>query len=386
MSTTSPTKPKAPSKPRSRWAIVPVIWVGMNFGGWWRLLRKNRFRVPVTRWHTVAAVTFWTLINSLYARWQWVTHGWRLRRTRIEQDPIFVIGHWRTGTTLLHELISLDERHIYPTTYECLVPNHFVRSEWIVARILDLITPRKRNMDNMKLGMGRPQEEEFALANMGLPSPYLTGAFPEEPPQDPEYLTLEGVPPVDLERWKQCYLRFLRDVAHHRGAQKRLVLKNPPNTARISTLLELFPRAKFVHIVRNPYTVFSSTVNLWRRFYDDNRVQRRHYPHLEEHVLDSFERMFTKFDRDQPNIPPGQYCEIRYERLVADPIEEMRRIYDELQLGEFDRLQPKLERYFAEQADYQTNRFTLSDEQREKIHARWGRWIDRWGYEADTGA
>jgi len=45
------------------------------------------------------------------------------------RPPLFLVGHWRSGTTLLHELLCLDARYTYPTTHACMNPHHFVLSE-----------------------------------------------------------------------------------------------------------------------------------------------------------------------------------------------------------------------------------------------------------------
>ena len=112
-------------------------------------------------------------------------------------------------------------------------------------------------MDNMEAGWDRPQEDEFALCNMGSPSPYLTIAFPNRPPQDQEYFDLEGLSPQARERWKRRLVWFLKCVTVRR--RKRIVLKSPPHTFRVKTLLELFPNARFVHIIRDPHVIFPST-------------------------------------------------------------------------------------------------------------------------------
>src|SRR5260370_40110256 len=120
----------------------------------------------------------------------------------------------------------------------------------------------------------------------GLPLPYLTIAFPNRPPQYPEFLDLEGLPPQALRRWKQTFLRFLQQITFR--DPRRLILKSPPHSCRIKVLLQLFPEARFVHIVRNPYVVFPSTVHLWKALYQKHGLQRPTFAGLDEHVFCTF--------------------------------------------------------------------------------------------------
>ena len=120
-------------------------------------------------------------------------------------------------------------------------------------------------MDNMAAGFDRPQEDEFALCMLGEPSPYLTIAFPNRGPQYGDYLDLEGLSPRALASWKRTLYQFLQKITFRNP--KRLILKSPPHTARLKVLRNLFPEAIFIHIVRDPFVVFPSTVNLWKSLY-----------------------------------------------------------------------------------------------------------------------
>ena len=161
---------------------MPHVWEGCDFFAWARLLLRNRLAVSPPQWYVAFIVTFVSLGHTLL---RWVQDAWygsRLDRVTMPHAPLFIIGHWRTGTTLLHELLILDERHTCPNTYQCLVPNHFVLSERLGKRCLRFLMPSRRPMDNMAAGWDRPQEDEFALCMLGQPSPYLTIAFPNRPP------------------------------------------------------------------------------------------------------------------------------------------------------------------------------------------------------------
>jgi omega-hydroxy-beta-dihydromenaquinone-9 sulfotransferase len=358
---------------------IPRVWDGIHISAWLRLLAKGRFRLGPMRWGMALIVSMLTVLNSALGLLQWLIYGRRIARTELCDDPIFILGHWRSGTTLLHELLVLDPRNTYPSTYSCFAPNHYLVSRRVFPPMLSVLMPSRRPMDNMAMGWDRPQEDEFALCNMGLPSPYLTIAFPNnEPTLDAEFLTMENAPAAEVSRWKRGFAWFLRCITL--ADPRRIVLKSPAHTCRIQTLLEMFPRAKFVHIVRDPYVLFPSTVNLWKRLYKDQGFQTPHYKTLEERVYETFRRMYETFERQRHLIPRGNFSEVRYEDLLADPLGQMARIYDELGLGGFDQARPGMAKYLEGQADYQRNRYELSAEARTEIARRWSAYIAKYGY------
>jgi hypothetical protein len=374
---TSPQEPTtAPATKAPEWA--PRMWNGCDFFAWLRLLARNRFRVHWSCWHIAVVVTFVSFSHTL-GRWlQEAILGRRIRRTKITQPPIFVLGHWRTGTTFLHELLVLDERFGFPNTYECLDPNHFLLSEALFTRLLKFLMPSHRPMDNMKVGFERPQEDEFALCMLGQPSPYLAIAFPNNPGQCHEYLDLESVPPGALRSWKRTLKQFLKQVTYKSG--KRLVLKSPPHTARIKVLKEMFPGALFIHIVRDPYVVYSSTVNLWRTLYRTHGLQKPTYAGLEEQVLSTFTRLYERLEEGKRLLGPDQFYELRYEDLTKDPVGAMRKVYEHFNLGGFADYLPRLQAYLASVNGYETNRYRITPEQRTLISKRWRDVIERYGY------
>src|SRR5579884_1605393 len=179
----APAPPPA-ARPRE-W--MPRLWEGCDFFAWARLLARNNFAVEPPYWYIAAVVSFVSFNHTLLRWLQRGLYGSRPYHTPLAQAPLFIVGHWRTGTTLLHELLILDERHTFPNTYQCLEPNHFLLTENLVKRYLGFLMPSRRPMDGMPAGWDRPQEDEFALCMMGQPSPYLTIAFPNHPPQCQEY-------------------------------------------------------------------------------------------------------------------------------------------------------------------------------------------------------
>lgn len=373
-------KRKKPRRRLRKYSIFsPRFWHGMVPSTWFPLLVRNRFAISPTRIPMALAISSFSFFNLLMRRLQERSFGEKANRTPIRQAPVFIVGHWRSGTTLLHELLVLDKRHNYPTTYQCFAPHHFLLTERFVTRWLGFVLPSKRPMDDMDTGWSKPQEDEFALCNLGMPSPYLAMAFPNHPRPHAEHLDVEAFPPEIRQRWKETLLWFLRRVTF--GDSRRIILKSPPHTARIKTILEVFPEAKFIHIVRNPYDIFPSTVRLWKSLNKTQGLQVSRDPNIEEYVLASLERMYEKFDEQRDLIDPENYYEVRYEDLVRDPLGNVRAIYEHLELGDFEPARAGLEHYLENTRDYRTNRHELAPELRDQITARWSRYIQQYGYD-----
>jgi hypothetical protein len=382
VTTQPPPTAEATSKPVSAPARewMPRMWQGCSLPAWLRLMMRNHCAVAPRYWYIAGIVTGVSIAHSALRLVHDAWLGGRVSRTPIRDAPLFIVGHWRTGTTLLHEMLILDERHTFPNTYQCLAPHHFLMTEKVLTRVFWWLMPSRRPMDNMEAGWDKPQEDEFALCMLGRPSPYLTIAFPNRPPQDQDAFDLERLPPRELAAWKEAFLLFLRQLTY--GDPRRLILKSPTHSCRIKTLLELFPDARFVHIVRDPYVVFPSTVNLWKSLYATHGLQTPRFAGLKEHVFSTFTHLYERLEEGRKLVPPRRFHEVRYEDLIRDPMAEMRLLYDNLELGGFERVAPRLEQYLAAHAGYKTNRYKpLPPETEAEVTRRWGEVIRRYGYE-----
>ncbi len=348
----------------------------MTLGVWLKMLIDNRFAVSWKRWHMAISITLIAVGNSIAAAIQSLIYFRGFPDDR-DSQPIFILGHWRSGTTLLHEMLIRDPRFGYPNSYECFSPAHFLVTEWCTP-LLKYLIPDKRPMDNMPAGWEHPQEDEFALCNLGAGSPYTLLAFPNSPRRGDKFLDFVDVTPADRLRWLQLFRWFVQRVAYK--TKKQLVFKSPPHTARIKELVEMYPRAKFVHIVRDPLSVYPSTTRLWRSLCGVQGLQIPTYEGLDEEVLATFCRMYDSFDRERPLIAAGNFHELRYEDLVANPGREMENVYQALELGDFESLRPHLASYLESQKSYQTNKHNLSSEMVTKLADRWGPYMRRYGY------
>jgi hypothetical protein len=360
--------------------IIFPMWTGVRLLPWLRVLARNRFRVSPARLPRAASITAASLANEVMRAIQFAIWGRGLRDARLEAEPIVILGHWRSGTTLLHELLACDPRLYAPTTAQCACPNHFVLSEQFARDWLGFLLPEQRPMDGMRMGYDRPQEDELALCNLGLPSPWWIVAFPNEPPPDPLYTDLEGVGDAERSRWLRAWTDFLRHIQfEHRG---RLVIKNPLHTYRVPLIRSVFPSADFIHIVRDPHDLVPSCLHFWRRMFDRYGLQRATCVALERQVLDSIAAMDDRITATWETIPAARRFRLRYEDLVADPIGMLESVYAHFGWPGVDEALPHWKLYLAEQEDYRRNAHDVDEGLRERIAARLADVFTRYGYPA----
>jgi hypothetical protein len=368
------------------------IWNGMDVPTLFALLAKNRLAVSpsVGRIHIVVSAVIFSFMNSALNALQHLAYGRRIADVKLA-PPLFIIGHWRSGTTFLHELLTRDPALAAPSTYECFNPGHFHLSARVFTRF-DYLIPGTRPMDDMKMSWSNPQEDEFALLNMGAPSPYQELAFPNHRKRAAPFLSLDELSPRQRTKWRETFVTFLKSVSLDRmkrngGIAPRLVLKSPPHTARVAALSEMFPDATFIHIVRNPAEVFPSSVRTWLSLFEVQGCQTPRpealpngAPSIEDYVLSTFNELYRDFAKARAAIPSERFCELRYEDLVADPLAQLARIYDHLQLGRFEDARPHFAAHLAAVRNYRPSRQPVSPDLHTEMRRRWAPFFETYGY------
>lgn len=381
-------------KPRTVRADAPVktsrtsqgvfcIWHGLSFGRWLQLLAMH----PRLSWRKsvrIASITALSAVNSVSNLAESVLFGRRIARTKIEHPPVFILGHWRSGTTLLHNLMTLDPQFTYPNLYQTLFPQNFLLTEAVVATLTSSLIPKTRPMDNVPAGWKLPQEDEVALLLMTLVSPYLLLAYNTDRSKTDPYLELSDIPPDELALWKQKFVYFLKKLTIK--ADKPIVVKSPSHTFRIPLLLELFPDAKFIYIRRDPYAVYKSSVHLRRTLFHENALAVPDESHVEDDALGWMEHCLRRYEATKHLIPPPNLHELKFEDLEADPVGEMRRVYEGLSFPGFERVEPAIRAQLPELQSYKKNTFSsLPEDVRQRVFERLRFAFDEYGYPDQLG-
>ncbi len=351
---------------------------GVSFSAWLRLLRDNQFRIDQPYWGRALAVTLMSLSNSQERRREDRLYAEKVRATRV-QPPLFILGHWRNGTTLLHELLIMDEQFAYPNVFEVANPHSCLSRAEEAAQALKDAPAQARPMDNMQVTFQSPGEDEAAMAVTSLRSPLIGWAFPRREAHYDRYYTFRGVPQAEIDEWKAACQRFYQKLTWK--YRRPLVLKSPPHTGRIRTLLELYPDARFVHIMREPYTVFRSTQNLYAKAVPYSYLQQPDLARVDDGILRRYAAMYDAYLEDLALVPAGRFCEVRFEDLERDLVGQVEHVYTRLNLPGFGQVRPKLEAYAAAKTGYQKNQHaTLPEALRTRVAAAWDRYFQTWGY------
>lgn len=309
--------------------------------------------------------------------------GWRVRRRVEAQElvapPVFIIGHWRSGTTHLHQLLSQDPQFGVVTLMQAAFPLDFLTS--VGAPLLAATIPRRRPMDAVALSIDSPWEEEMAMACFGPLSFFHAFFFPRHARRIcRESVHFDGIEPERVEAWWRDYRYFLRKVQCAQPG-RRLLLKNPANTARVAALRAQFPGAKFIHIHRHPDEVFASTLHTHRKLREVWALQRAEDAELAAMVLEACAELMRAGFEQTRGMRADELIEVRMEDLETAPLATLEAIYRQLELPGFGAAAPKFSAYLDGLAAFQKNRFDPSVENRRAVRAALPHVFERWGYQ-----
>lgn len=355
---------------------LACVWQGLNRRRWREVAKElppdPRYRL---RRLSIAAIS---RMNSLYEACESALFDARIEQTAVTHPPIFVLGHWRSGTTLLHNLLTLDPQLTFPNLYQVMFSGHFLLTETVGSALTGWMLPKTRPMDNVPAGWKHSQEDEIALLLRTGLSPYNMLHHQGVRARYERYFELTDLTVEERERWVREFQWFMKKLTYR--SNKPIVLKSPSHTYRVPLLLEMYPDARFIYITRNPYDVYNSTLHLRRMLFAENALSEPCYEGLEEDTLVTYDHCIRRYEATKGLIPRGQLHEMRFEDLETDPLGEMHRVYQTLNLSGWDGMIPRLKAQMPEHNAYRKNRFSLDPETMRRVYERWHFAFECYGY------
>ncbi len=354
------------------------VITGIRMGPFARLLRKHGFTPSLKNIFRILFI----LQNSFWASF----FAWRERRIYREKidnfpvpdDPVIIIGHWRTGSTLLHNLLALDPRFVAPSLFQVTFPEGFLVADRYFRPIMGKVL-RHRPMDKVELGFDDPQEDEFALLKLTGHSPLLKLIFPVK--NEYAILNRESYIPSrkeERQQWQRQFLDYCRRIRRDSG--KRLLLKNPMHSLRIPLLLETFPNARFIYIHRDPCMVVASSLHLWKIMAKDNQLKGRcFFPGIEE-VTDGLGLFYQVIEEELNKLDRSQYCTVTYEDLDANPVKEVRKVYQSFGLDFTPETENRIGRYREQTKHFRKNSYIFGEDEKQFVRQRLASRIEQYHY------
>lgn len=323
------------------------------------------------------------VVSFIFLPFNWlerVLYGKQIADQHISDSPLIIIGHDRSGTTHLLNLLSLDPRFAYTRPSQMVLPGCCILFDKAIDALLGLMDYR-RPFDDMEVGPGSPQDDEVPLVKLTPHCEYHKYSFPGHYQYwlDTYVFNFTTESP-GYEEWRRTYLGTLRKAAvlMHR---ERSLLKSPATMANLNVVLELFPNAKFIHIKRNPYKVIPSQIHLHTTMVRKYGLESVTDEQIVDFALYQYQGYMEGFLKDRHRIRPDHLIEIRYEDFVADRMHWLRTIYDTLALGEFAAMAGPLQEYISTIESYEPHRFVDDPALKQRIDAQLGFAVAALGYE-----
>ena len=324
-------------------------------------------------WKTFNQITAGRTIDQTYK-------GKLLATQPLEHDPVFILGHWRSGTTFMHNVFSCDKHFGYNTTYQTVFPHLMMWGQPFFKKNMSWLMPDKRPTDNMELAVDLPQEEEFALANM-MPYTYYNFWFLPKHMQEyaDKYLLFDDISDEELKVFEETFTKLIKiSLWNTHGTQ--FLSKNPPHTGRVKELVKMFPNAKFIYLMRNPYTVFESTRSFFTNTIQPLKLQDISNEQLQENILSVYAKLYHKYEADKKFIPEGNLVEVKFEDYEKNAFDLTQEIYQKLSIPGFDEARPAIEAYVNKKKGYKKNQYQYKPETVELVEKNWSFALDQWGY------
>lgn len=320
-------------------------------------------------------------------RWyEIITRDRQIKNHKLDRPPLFILGHWRSGTSFLQTLLSRDPARGFLHKYASVFPESFLSSESVIKPVVRKITDTfetKQNISKISVSWEWETPGELDIAMATLFSPYSLHwghVFPADKFDHymEKYAYFNTATEEEEKRWKET-CRYLINKASIKNRKKQLIIKSPANTGRIEQLLDLYPNAKFVYIHRNPFDVFYSNLKMWNVILDNLSFQQISRKQIIEHILRTYRKLLSSYLEQRSSIPRENLIELKYETFVEDPIVGLDRVYNTLSLGGFDDALPAFQQFLSNQ-EKKSSSYQYEPEIVSRIEKEWQFSLREWPY------
>lgn len=327
--------------------------------------------IPMRRWPRLALYVARHLSFAPLRALEGALHNRAIRQQPLAAPPVFIVGHWRSGTSFLQTLFGVDPQMTTNTVYRAVFPGTYLLTERWLKPALGLAARALRldyEIQRSRLDFDLVAEADVALCLLGSAYAYSWGhLYPERFEAWMRRLVLA---PSAAERdgWLAHQDFLLRKLSYAAGG-RRVVSKTPGDMGRVAALRAQYPEARFVYISRDPIDVFHSNLYLWDVIQRRIALQTLPRARLEEIVIGTWRELMQAHRAQWAAVPAAQRVSIDYAELRRDPIACMRGVYAALGLGPAP--EEAWRRFLADQPAYRGGRYETSPALRARLEAAW---------------
>jgi len=357
-------------------------FAGSTFRIWWDFLILNKQILTPNNWLKIIFISLQAFRNSRVEKKEAILLADSDVNSVELKDPIFILGHWRSGTSHLHNILVNDNNFNFPTLLQVTFPNTFLAIQ-DKMKSQNASHSNRRPMDNMQISIQSPGEEEVAVWSMCSISSIGNRLLQNKEDFYDKFLTFEDTTKDEFSKWRSSFIYFLKKITLN--DKRQLLLKSPEHTARIKLLLEIFPNAKFINIRRNPLDVFQSTKHLYDKVIKPSYFHKVSNNHLVDRILLVYKKMYESYFQDIHLISEGNFVDISYENLVAQPMLTVEKIYGDLDLVLLKSTKDRIESYINPHNKYKKNEYKDIDPKlKERVYTEWNQNFRNWDYDKKT--
>ena len=350
----------------------------MRFGLLMKVLSRNKISWNPRTAGRILFLLQSSVWSSIFAALENFRYESKFKNLSCTPDPVFIIGHWRTGTSLLFKLMSLDDQFTAPTLFQVAEPDSLLTSHSYYKPIMKALVNGTRPMDNVIMGVDEPQEDEYAIYRLTGNSPLEQLVFPE---RDAYFLQrwIDNMAPTEINGTSEKKLKvFFTKIQFHKNG--KILSKNPFHSFRIRQLRDQFPNARFIRIHRHPYNVVPSTINMWNILQRENTLNVNIHEHKVYEICRVMSILNERIAGDTISLSREVYTEIRFEDLEKDPLKTLKQVYSDLGLAFSEGLEAKIIEFAGLNRNFKKNCFVISEKDKVLVFSELREYMKKYSY------
>ncbi len=260
------------------------------------------------------------------------------------QQPVFIVGSFRSGTTFLQRLMCMDRKHFScAMSWELIFApsvsqRKFFRGLFFVDGLLGKplrklwLWIEEKLLDEKsahKMGMQQHEEDEAFFIHI-YASAFLFFANPYESTKKYYWYDKSEIPrrkKIEMAFYKSCVKRHM----YFHSESQFYLSKSPTFSSRLKSLVDTFPDAKIIYLARHPLDVLPSLFHWFTQVWNKLEKDNIRFP-FRDFLIEFVRHWYVDALDTLKTLPADQVRVIKYDDLISDSYHVVEEIYDWLDI------------------------------------------------------